>query len=338
MDALRHAVEELVLAESFSGAIRVDRGTTTELVAAFGLADRAHGLRNEVGTRFGIASGAKGFTALTVMSLVADGTLALTTTARSLLGDDLPLVGGGVTVEHLLAHRSGIGDYLDEESAGDIRDYVLAVPAHALHGTEAYLAVLDGHPTRFRPGERFAYNNGGYVLLALLAERAAGSPFADLVAERVSRPAGLSSTGFLRSDELPGDAAVGYLDAVGPRTNVHHLPVLGSGDGGLSTTLDDVHRFWAALFDGRIVNGGRRDEMLRPRSDVPEEVKRYGMGFWLAAAGPAVLLEGYDAGVSFRSAHDPGRDVTWTVVSNTSDGAWPVARLLAEHLPFSGTE
>ena len=60
----------------------------------------------------------KGLTALAVVSLIDDGTLDLTTTARSVLGDDLPLIDDGVTIEHLLAHRSGIGDYFDEEAHG----------------------------------------------------------------------------------------------------------------------------------------------------------------------------------------------------------------------------
>ncbi|WP_410962068.1 serine hydrolase, partial [Salmonella sp. SAL4457] len=66
---------------------------------------------NEIDTRFGLASGTKGLTALAVVSLIEDGTLELSTTARSLLGDDLPLIRDDVTVEHLLGHRSGIGDY-----------------------------------------------------------------------------------------------------------------------------------------------------------------------------------------------------------------------------------
>ena len=44
------------------------------------------------------------------------------------------------------------------------------------------------------------------------------------------------------------------------------------------------------------------------------------------------MLEGADAGVSFRSVHDPPAGITHTVISNTSDGAWPIARLLAERL------
>ena len=75
------------------------------LAKAYGMADRGHGIPNTVDTRFAIASGTKGLTALAVMSLVEDGTLELATPARSLLGDDLPLIDDDVTVEHLLAHR-----------------------------------------------------------------------------------------------------------------------------------------------------------------------------------------------------------------------------------------
>ena len=50
--------------------------------------------------------------------------------------------------------------------------------------------------------------------------------------------------------------------------------------------------------------------MTRPRSDEPAGEKRYGLGFWLHATTDTVILEGYDAGVSFRSLHDPHADVT----------------------------
>ncbi|WP_223198709.1 hypothetical protein [Solihabitans fulvus] len=61
---------------------------------------------------------------------------------------------------------------------------------------------------------------------------------------------------------------------------------------------------------------------------MPEESRRYGLGFWLHESTDTVLLEGYDAGVSFRSAHDPRSGRTSTVISNTSTGAWPMARAL----------
>jgi hypothetical protein len=59
---------------------------------------------------------------------------------------------------------------------------------------------------------------------------------------------------------------------------------------------------------------------------------RYGLGFWLGARDSTVILEGLDAGVSFRSVHNPGSAVTRTVISNSSDGVWPLARLLDELL------
>jgi hypothetical protein len=73
-------------------------------------------------------------------------------------------------------------------------------------------------------------------------------------------------------------------------------------------------------------------EMVRPRSEAPSESKRYGLGFWIHPNRPIVLLEGYDAGVSFRSVHDPAERLTHTVISNTTDGAWPLARHLSEAL------
>ena len=157
--------------------------------------------------------------------------------------------------------------------------------------------------------------------------------FHELVRRRVCEPAGMHDTEFLRSDELPGRAAVGYLTIDGvSRTNVFHLPVRGSGDGGIYTTAADIRSLWSAFFAGRIVSPQWVAEMVRPRSDVPTQAMRYGLGFWLHRTGTAVMLEGYDAGVSFRTVHDPTTAVTHTVISNSSDGAWPITHRLDELL------
>ena len=327
-DGLAESVDQIAASTGFSGVVRIDRRDRPSFARAYGLAQRGHRIANTVDTRFGLASGTKGLTAVTVMTLVERGELELATTARSVLGGDLPLIDDQVTVEQLLTHRSGIGDYLDEEAFPDPTEYVMPVPVHLLDATEAYLGVLDGHRQAFPPGERFAYNNGGFVVLALIAERAAGIPFERLVQERVCRPAGMQDTGFLRSDEPADRTALGYLDGSGPRTNVLHLPVLGSGDGGIHSTAGDVHTFWSALFSGAIVSTDRVAEMVRPRSLAASGSMGYGLGFWLD--GDAVVLEGSDAGVSFRTRHDPAAQLTFTVLSNTTAGAWPVVRHLDE--------
>jgi CubicO group peptidase (beta-lactamase class C family) len=333
MPELAAELDAIASETAFSGVVRVDSAHGVGVEKAYGLAHRGHGIPNSADTQFAIASGTKGLTALTVASLVEEGRIELSTSARSVLGADLPLVGDEVTIEHLLSHRSGIGDYLDEAGDHDLADYPMPVPVHELASTEEYVAALDGRPMTSAPGERFAYNNSGYVVLALIAERVGGSPFADLVRRRVCEPAGMRDTAFLRSDELPGRAALGYLMVDGAwRTNVFHLPVRGSGDGGIYSTAADLSSFWNALFAGRIVSNDLVDELVRPHSDAPAHSQRYGLGFWLHASTDAVGLEGYDAGVSFRSVHDPRARITHTVISNTTDGAWPLARHLEERL------
>jgi CubicO group peptidase (beta-lactamase class C family) len=116
------------------------------------------------------------------------------------------------------------------------------------------------------------------------------------------------------------------------RTNVLHLPVRGSGDGGMYSTVADVSSFWRALFAGRIVSSDWVAELTRPRSELSKASSRYGLGFWLDPPNDVVALEGSDAGVSFSSFHDPEESITCTVISNTSEGAWPIKRLLAERL------
>ena len=332
MSSLEHELDALAAEKAFSGVARVDRGDETVLARAYGYANRAWEIPNAVDTRFATASCSKCLTALAVVSLVQDGVLELSTTARSVLGEDLPLVGDEVTVEHLLGHRSGIGDYLDEDTELDLDAYLMPVPVHELAETESFVPVIDGFPAKFAPDERFSYSNGGYVVLALIAERASGVPYHDLVRQRVTEPAGLRDTEFLRSDELPGRTALGYLASDGLRTNVFHLPVRGTGDGGAYTTAGDVHLLWTSLFAGRIVGPEWVAEMVRPRSEAPEEGKRYGLGFWVHESTDTVILVGGDTGVSLVSHHDPGAGVTHTVISNTTDGAWPVTRLLAERL------
>ena len=319
-------LDGIAAATAFSGVVRADRDGQVLLERAYGFAHR--GLRAPItpATRFGIASGTKGLTALAVMSLVEDGTLALGTTARSLLGDDLPLIDDAVTVEHLLAHRSGIGDYVDEDALESATEHVLPVPVHELDTTEAYLRVLGGFPQVFPPGARFAYNNGGYVVLALLAERAAGVPFDALVHARVCAPAGMRDTAFLRGDEPDGDVALGYLEATGLRTNVLHLPVRGSGDGGIVSTAADVARVLAGALRrphrGARAGAGDGGAALRRGRDALRA------RLLAAPRDGAVTLVGSDAGVSFYSGHDPERGTTATVLANTTEGAWPVGDAL----------
>jgi CubicO group peptidase (beta-lactamase class C family) len=333
--SLRAELEALADSNDFSGALAVSRAGERIVELARGYADRANGRRNALDTRFASASATKGLTALTVASLIKSGELSGDTTLRSLMPDALPMVDAAVTIEHLLGHTSGVGDYLDEDELGDVDDYVMGLPVHQLASPADYLPLLDGHPQRTPPGSRFAYNNGGYVMLSIALEIAAGRNYYDLVQERVLDPAAMADTAFERSDRLPAGAALGYL--ADGRTNVLHLPVRGAGDGGAYTTVRDLEGLWDALFAGRILPIPVVDRLVEARNATPDGRRRYGLGFWLRGDRDTVFLEGMDAGVSCRTAYDRPSGLMYAVISNTSSGAWPLVKYLDEYLPGIAT-
>jgi CubicO group peptidase (beta-lactamase class C family) len=328
---LQDEIEAQAEARDFSGVVAVSRDGERLVELARGFADRANGRPNAIDTLFGTASVTKGLTALTVASLIESGELRGGTTLRSLLPDALPLVDEGVTIEHLLGHTSGVGDYLDEDAIGDVDDYVMGLPVHRLAAPMDFLPLLDGHPQRTPPGAAFAYNNGGYVMLSIAVEIATGRTFYDLVQERVLDPAGMVDTAFERSDRLPAGAAIGYL--ADGRSNILHLPVRGTGDGGVYSTIRDLETLWQSLFAGRILPLPVVERIVEPRSVLRDGGPRYGLGFWLRPDRETVMLEGSDAGVSCRTVYDRPSSLVYTVISNTSSGAWPLVNYLDERLP-----
>ncbi len=166
MDINLTGLDGALAQRSFTGVIAVYADGRRVAERCAGYRHRAHRVPMTVDTRIAVASGSKAFTALAVMRLVDDGRLRLDQPVREMLGADLPLIDAAVTVEHLLTHTSGIGDYLDEDGDWEVSDHVLTVPVHTLTTAEAFLPLLDGHAQRSRPGERFSYCNSGYMIPA----------------------------------------------------------------------------------------------------------------------------------------------------------------------------
>ena len=314
----------------FSGVVVVvDVGGEPLVEIATGFANRADERPVLLDTRLATASATKGFTALTVAAMIDDGLFGYNTRLAELVGDDLPHVAGDVTIEHLLGHTSGVGDYIDEEQVSDIDDHVVDVSSHELTGPEAYVPILNRHHQTDPPGTRFAYNNSGYVMLALAIERVADGSYHDEVRRRVFEPAGMTSTDFHRSDRLPGNTALGYL--ADGRTNVFNLPVIGTGDGGAYTTAHDMLRFWNALLAGKIIERSLVDVMTSSRQQHTSG-EQYGLGFWITSDGSTVFLQGMDAGVSLYSGFHLATGVTFCVIANNSTDAWPMAKIIDRHL------
>jgi CubicO group peptidase (beta-lactamase class C family) len=332
-DDLEKLVATTAAAHGFSGAVQVTLDRAMALAEAFGEADRSAGIRNTVDTRFGIASGTKFPTALAAGALIDDGVLTLDDPLVDVVSVPLPGVSAGVTIGHLLTHTSGVYDYLDEDVIDDADNFELSIAPYKLLGPRDYLPMLVAGPAKFEPGARFSYSNGGCVLLGLALEEVAGCSFHTLIEERVLRRCGMTDSGFFRFDRLPPRVANGYVetDNGGWRTNIYSLPIIGGPDGGMFATVGDIDRLWRGFFAGAVLSPELTSLFLKKAATRVEKAHTfYGHGVWIhddGAGPPLHYIVGSDAGVSFRSsAHSDGTFAT--VVSNTSEGAWPMIRAI----------
>ena len=336
MSELATLLDAAVDEHRFSGVIDIRHGGVALYAKAAGLADRSRQIPNTLDTRFGIASGTKFLTALAIGKLIENGKLSFATPVRDCIAIDFPRYSPEITIRHLLTHTSGIPDYYDEEKVTDYDHFTVAIPWSELRGPRDYLPVFPDEDMKFTPGERFAYSNGGYILLGVVIEELTGQRYQEFVAQAILEPAGMHASGFFPLNQLPERTALGYIEANGSwRTNVDALPVIGASDGGMFTTVEDLSTLWAAFWRHEILPQDLAEIFSSPYVPAGKPHTYYGHGLWVREqpGRRAVYVTGCDAGVSFKSTVDRDRDLLITVISNTTDGAWPMVQAIDRALP-----
>jgi len=257
--------------------------------------------------------------------LIDDSRLTLDTRLHDAVSFELPGVADEVTIGQLLTHTSGVYDYYDEELIDDFDSFELSIPLNKLLRPLDYLPMVTGGEMKFPPGARFSYSNGGYVLLGMLIQELCGD-YHRFVESRIMRHAGMDSSGFFRFDQLPEGTANGYVETDQEwRTNIYALPIIGGPDGGAFVTTSDMEQLWRALFSAQILSPALTRKFTRKVASSSDSVF-YGHGMWIRDDGhqpPVISVVGSDAGVSF-SSRCHGNDIIATVVSNSSNGAWPM--------------
>ncbi|HHW23584.1 MAG TPA: beta-lactamase family protein [Clostridiaceae bacterium] len=301
-----------------------------------GFADRSNKVRNNMKTRFGIASGTKFFTALAIGKLIEQGKLSLETKVFDIIKYDFPLYSKEITIAQLLTHTSGIPDYYDEEKVDDYDNFFTDIPWYELREPKDYFPVFPQEKMKSIPGEKFSYCNSGFILLAAIVHEASGIPYARFVEENIFKEIGMNSSGFFELNRLPGNTALGYIkDENGWRSNIYNLPIIGGGDGGAFTTAEDLYILWDAFFNYKILSEDMTELYIKPYIEAESEGKNlyYGHGIWIRKKEDKSeeYIIGSDAGISFKSAVIRKNEVVYTVISNTSDGAWPLIRAIENH-------
>jgi CubicO group peptidase (beta-lactamase class C family) len=319
----------------FSGALCIYENGQPVFTRACGLANHAAGLHNTLDTRFGTASGTKAFTATAVCQLVAQGKLGLDTRLKDVLSADLPNFDPAVTIHHLLCHTAGTPDYFDEEVEDDYEALWKERPMYAFRRPADFLPLFQHGPMKFGPGQRFGYNNAGYILLGLVVEQVSGMDFTTYIQQNVFKPAGMEHSGYFPLDALPAPSALGYTEAEPGRfrANIYSVPIIGGADGGAFTTLSDMARFWDALRSGRLLASPLLELMFHPHVQTEPDAPQswYGYGLWITRQEDKIqsyAIIGEDPGVTCYSTYFPASGRLFTLLGNLVPNAWAMVRAL----------
>jgi CubicO group peptidase (beta-lactamase class C family) len=291
--------------KGFSGVVRVDRDGTTIFEKGYGLANRTERRPFDRSTVVQIGSNTKDFTLVALLQLQARRRLGMRDSLAKYF-PNAPADKRNITLAQLANHRAGFPIGL----GGDFEPL----------GRDQFLDAAFKRPLLFAPGAGTQYSNTGYSLLAAVIEKVSGKTYDEYIRDNILDPLGLKNTGFLLPNFDPRRLAHGYRNdedqgTMLSRPHANDGPYWNlRGNGGMLSTLDDMHTFYTALFG--------RNTLLEPGSKMgrfnPDE---------------PVALAGSDLVNFFLYERFPGRHVEIIVASNNAAfGARPVRAAIAQVL------
>ncbi|NTU52026.1 MAG: serine hydrolase, partial [Candidatus Aminicenantes bacterium] len=162
-------------------AVIVRKNGETVFRKGYGMADLELGVPVEPDMVFRLGSITKQFTAVAILLLAQEGKLGLQDEITKFL-PDFPTQGRRITVEHLLTHTSGIQSYTDLPEWLPLwrKDFTL----------KELIDLFKDKPMQFGPGESWAYNNSGYVLLGAIIEKVSGKTYEGFIEAAIFQPLG----------------------------------------------------------------------------------------------------------------------------------------------------
>ena len=305
-----------------------------------GFADLANEVPNSLETKFASASAGKVFVAVGILQLIEQGKIKFDDTLGKLLDIDLHNIDPDVTVEQLLNHTSGVPDYFDESVMDEYEELWADYPNYKIRHNSDLLPLFISKPMMYPKGEKFQYNNSGYVLLAMIIEKVTGMYFDQYLKTNIFDVCGMSSTGYYELDRLPTKCANHYIycaDTNDFRTNIFSVDVKGTGAGGAFITVNDIVNFWMNLLNGKLISKELVSKMLSKQSGEGTDAEEgyYGYGVWIIDnpnGKDLAYFQGCDPGVSFISEFNPNNNMISVLVSNYGDNVWKEMRKIRENL------
>jgi CubicO group peptidase (beta-lactamase class C family) len=276
---------------------------------SYGLADLEEKIAASPATNYRLASVTKQFTAAAILLLAEEGRLGLDDRARKWL-PTLPPQADAVTVRQLLTHTSGLVDYEDVIPGG---------MSAQLHDADVLSLLETQHRTYFPPGTSYRYSNSGYALLALIVERAAAQRFAAFLQQRIFLPLGMRNTvAHEEGRSVIAERAFGYSQEAGSwvRTDQSQTSAV-LGDGGIYSSIDDLAKWDAALYDERLLQAASLRQAFEPATDTDDATVRYGFGWRIT--GDSLWHSGETRGFRSVIVRFPHRHLSVLVLTNRND-------------------
>jgi CubicO group peptidase (beta-lactamase class C family) len=279
---------------------------------SYGFADLEANIKAAPATNYRLASVTKQFTAAAILLLAQDGKLSLDDKVKRWL-PSLPAALDSVTLTHLLTHTSGIVDYEDVIPNGTIEQ---------VHDADVLRLLESQDSTYFTPGSKYQYSNSGYSLLALIVQKASGKSFATFLHDRIFAPLGMRNTiAFENGVSVVADRAYGYTmkDSAWTRKDQSITSAV-LGDGGIYSSIDDMQKWDAALYDSRLLSDASRKLAFSSHSPTDDPAISYGFGWRIT--GETVWHSGETSGFRNVIVRWPSRKLTVVILSNR-DGTGP---------------
>lgn len=261
-------------------------------------------------TNYRLASMTKQFTAAGILLLRQDGKLHLSDPIRKWL-PELPASDAGITIYELLDHTGGLIDY---------EDLIPSSTTRQINDDDVLRMIASQHRLYFTPGSAHRYSNGGFVLLGLIIQRVSGMDLADFLKKRIFQPLGMDHTLLYEHHRGPqvSDRAYGYSYVGGKWTRTDQdVTSATRGDGGIYTSIDDLTKWDAALYDNRLLNAASRKMAFTAQEPLDDPDVGYGFGW--RVSGDSVWHSGETEGFRNVIIRWPKQHVTVVILSNRND-------------------
>jgi CubicO group peptidase (beta-lactamase class C family) len=288
-------------------AVLVRRDGRTVRERGYGVRDLRGRQPVDARTDFRLASVTKQMTAMAIMLLVRDGRLRYEETLTEAL-PGFPAYGESITIRHLLTHTSGLADY---EQLMEKDTEASWTPERQIRDAEALALLKKETRGAFAPGTSWAYSNSGYVVLGLIAARAGGKPFGDVLRERIFGPLRMTRTVAYEKgrNDVPGRAYGHTKEGGGFREADQSATSATLGDGGVYSCLEDLAKWDEALRTHALLPEAAMAPALTPVRLVDGSQPRWPAG----EQGGDNLRPGEPVAYGFGWFLDPwrGRKRTW---------------------------